>query len=52
MEIMVIVHHAGNSAQVSFSSAHTKLFQNQGHTSPFLEPANENYVANLHGVKA
>jgi hypothetical protein len=49
VKIIVIVHHVGNSAQMSFSSAHTK-FPNWGRTSAFLTCANEHYAANLRGV--
>ncbi len=48
MKIIVIVHHAGNSGQMSISSAHTK-FPNQGPTNAFLMCTNEHYAANLHG---
>jgi hypothetical protein len=51
VKITVIVHHAGNSAQMSFSSTHTK-FPNQGRTNAFLTHANELYAANLRGVHA
>jgi hypothetical protein len=49
VKIIVIVHDAGNSAQMSFSSTHTK-FSNRGRTSAFLMRANEHYAANLGGV--
>ncbi len=51
MKIIAIVHHARNSAQMSFSSANMK-FPNQGHTNAFLACANKHYVANLGGVNA
>jgi hypothetical protein len=51
VKIIVIVHQAGNSVQMSFSSAHKK-FPNQDHTNAFLTSANKHYVANLRGVNA
>ncbi len=51
VKIIVIVHHVGNSAQMSFSSAHTK-FSNLGCANAFLTRANEHYAANLRGVNA
>jgi hypothetical protein len=51
MKIIVIVHNEGNSAQMSFSSTHTK-FPNQGQTNAFLTCANEHYAANLGSVSA
>jgi hypothetical protein len=51
VKIIVIVHYAGNSAQMSFSIAHTK-FPNQGRTNAFLMHTNEHYVANLGNVNA
>jgi hypothetical protein len=51
VKITVIVHHAGNSLQMSFSSAHTE-FPNQGRTNVFLTHANEHYAANLRSVNA
>jgi hypothetical protein len=49
MKITVIVHLVGHSAQMSFSSAHTK-FPNQGSTNAFLTGANEHYGANSGGI--
>ncbi len=49
--IIVIVHHAENSAQMSISSAHAK-FANPGRTNAFLMRANEHYAVNLRGVDA
>jgi hypothetical protein len=52
IKIIVIVHHAGNSTQMSPSRTHTK-FPNQGWTNLFLtRTANEHYAANLRGVNA
>jgi hypothetical protein len=51
MKIIVVVHQAGNSAQMSSSSVHTK-FSNQGRTNAFLTPANEHCAAHLRGVNA
>jgi hypothetical protein len=36
VKIFAIVHHAGNSAEMSFSSSHTK-FSNQGCTNAFFD---------------
>jgi hypothetical protein len=43
---IVIVHHAANSKQMSFSSAHMK-FANRGCTNTSFMRANEHYAANL-----
>jgi hypothetical protein len=50
-EYFVIVHHLGNSAQISFSSTHT-IFPNQCCTNASLTHANKDYTANLRGVIA
>jgi hypothetical protein len=47
VKIFVIVHHTGNSAQMSFSSTHTK-FPYLGCTNVFLTTANEHYAMSMH----
>jgi hypothetical protein len=51
VKIIVTVHQAGNSAQMSFPRAHTKC-RNQGRTNAFSTCANEHYAVNLYGVNA
>jgi hypothetical protein len=51
VSIILVVHHAGISAQMSFSRADTK-FPNRGDRNAFLTRANEHYLANLRGVNA
>jgi hypothetical protein len=50
VKIIVIVHHVGNSAQLSISSTHTK-FPNRGRTNAFSTCTNEHYTANVRSVK-
>jgi hypothetical protein len=51
VKIIVIVHHTGNAAQMSFPSTPTK-FSSRGRTNAFSTRANEHYAVNLRGVNA